>query len=113
MGELNLDPIERCFNNQGKDLIPIISSYCLCCPHRSDNNICHLTDGARQARPATGLMLVLTLLGEYRPGSLPSDKLSELLKEMETCAGEDDGCQRCAHQVECVKSFDELIGRVK
>ena len=59
-----------------------------------------------------GYAAAIALLGEYRPGSLPPDKLSELLKELEACAA-DDGCRACVHQAECAKSYDELIGRVK
>ena len=64
--------------------------------------------------PRHGLMLARELLGEYqRQGSLPPAKLSELLKELEACSGANDGCQSCAHQVECARAYDALIGRLK
>lgn len=63
-------------------------------------------------RPANGLMAAIALLSEY-PQGVPADKFKHLSTVLETCAGPEDDCPRCARQVECAQVYDEIAARIK
>jgi hypothetical protein len=65
-----------------------------------------------EGQHANGLKAAIALLSEH-PQGVTADKFKHLSGVLETCAGPDDDCPRCAQQVECARAYDEIAARIK
>ena len=65
----------------------------------------------RLERQADGLHALQALYASCA-SNVPASAWGEVLAVLEQCAGTNDSCPMCEHQVECSRVYDELAGRV-